>query len=219
MKRRTPLPIAATLLFIALLTTVRAALDDQVYATVVASKPAVGDIVFIRMGGPIFSNVAATTQTWTSHVGIIVDYGNGDWIVAESGIPFVRKTPLRRFLNRSQDQKFSIRRLKAEPTEAEKRAMLEFADSQMGRPYSLGFNLQSQETFCSKFVHDVVYASTHQSIGEVETFDRMLRENPHAPLWFWRAWFFGHIPWQRETITPASELQSPLLRVIAQNHV
>ena len=86
MKRRTPLPIAATLLFIAILTTVRAALDDQVYATVVASKPAVGDIVFIRMGGPIFSNVAATTQTWTSHVGIIVDYGNGDWIVAESGI-------------------------------------------------------------------------------------------------------------------------------------
>src|SRR5208282_524381 len=130
MKRINPLPIAATLLFTALLTTVRAALDDQVYTTVVASKPAVGDIVFIRMGGPIFSNVAATTQTWTSHVGIIVDYGNGDWIVAESGVPFVRKTPLRRFLNRSEDQKFSIRRLRAEPTEAEKRAILEFADSQ-----------------------------------------------------------------------------------------
>ena len=97
--------------------------------------------------------------------------------------------------------------------------MLEFADSQMGRLYSLGFNLESRETFCSKFVHDVVYVSTHQSIGEVETFDRVLRENPQAPLWFWRAWFLGRIPWQRETITPASELQSPLLRVIAENRV
>jgi hypothetical protein len=60
--------------------------------------------------------VAVTTLSWTSHVGIIVDYKDGDWIVAESGMPFVRKTPLRKFLGRSVDQKFSIRRLKTPPT-------------------------------------------------------------------------------------------------------
>jgi Permuted papain-like amidase enzyme, YaeF/YiiX, C92 family len=197
----------------------RADLDDQTFGTVVASRPAVGDIVFTRIGGPIFSRVANTTQSWTSHVGIIVDYQAGDWIVAESGIPFVRKTPLRTFLGRSVNSEFSIRRLKLEPTEAQRKAMLCFADSQLGKPYSLGFDLDSQNTFCSKFVHDVVYTSTHQFIGEVETFDHLLHRNPDVPLSFWRVWFLGFIPWQRSTITPASELVSPLLRTVIQNHV
>jgi hypothetical protein len=139
--------------------------------------------------------------------------------VAESGIPFVRKTPLKRFLGRSVDQKFSIRRLKDEPTIEQKRAMLQFADSQMGRVYSLGFDLESNKTFCSKFVHDVVFQSTHQSVGEVETFDHLLHRNPDAPLSFWRGWFLGSIPWQRTTITPASEMESPLLKVVSEHHV
>jgi hypothetical protein len=219
MELRKPLLLAGAMLLAALPGAARAALDDQTFNAVVANKPAVGDIVFIRIGGPIFSNVASTTQSWTSHVGIIVDYSHGDWIVAESGIPFVRKTPLRKFLDRSEDQEFSIRRLRTEPTGEQKLAMLKFANSQLGRIYSLGFDLHSRKTFCSKFVHDAVYESTRQSIGEVETFDHLLHRNPDAPLWFWRAWFFGFIPWQRTTITPASELESPLLRVVAENRV
>jgi permuted papain-like amidase YaeF/Yiix C92 family enzyme len=197
----------------------QARLSDQVYGRVAASAPAIGDIVFTRIGGPIFLRVAETTQSWTSHVGIIVDYKEGDWVVAESGIPFVRKTPLRKFLGRSVGQEFSIRRLKVEPTEAQKGVIQSFADSQMGKVYSLGFDLQSKNTFCSKFVHDAVYESTHQSLGEVETFDHLLHRNPASPLWFWRTWFLGSIPWKRTTITPASELQSPLLRTIAQNNI
>jgi hypothetical protein len=194
-----------------------ACLDDDAYQAVLASQPAVGDIVFTRIGGPIFTNVAVTTLSWTSHVGIIVDFKDGDWIVAESGIPFVRKTPLRKFLDRSQDQRFSIRRLRTPPNADQKRAMLIFANSQLGKLYSLGFDLESSSTFCSKFVHDDVYVCTQQSVGEVETFDHLLHRNPNAPLWFWKAWFFGRIPWTRTTITPASELESPLLQVVAQN--
>jgi len=206
-------------LFFAVLATARANLDEQTFSKVVAIKPAVGDIVFTRIGGPIFSRVAVTTQSWTSHVGIIVDYQLGDWIVAESGVPCVRKTPLRKFLGRSEDQEFAIMRLRTEPTDDEKRAMLKFADSQLGKFYSLGFDLRSRKTFCSKFVHDVVFESTHQSIGEIETFDQLLHRNPDTPLAFWRTWFFGFIPWQRTTITPASELVSPNLKIVIQNHV
>jgi hypothetical protein len=222
MALKTHSPLTRTLLFAAVVLSVRsatAALDDRTFAAVVADNPAVGDIVFIRIGGPIFARVAATTQSWTSHVGIIVDYQHGDWIVAESGIPFVRKTQLRKFLDRSEGQEFSIRRLKKEPTDEEKRAMLSLADGQMGRLYSLGFDLGSTKTFCSKFVHEVVSESTHQSIGEIETFDHLLHRNPDTPLGFWRAWFLGFIPWQRMTITPASELNSPLLRLVVQHNV
>jgi hypothetical protein len=205
------------LLSAALATSAHAKLDDAAFQAVIESRPAVGDVVFIRIGGPIFTNVAATTNSWTSHVGIIVDYKDGDWVVAESGIPFVRKTPLRAFLDRSQDQRFSIRRLRTPPTEDQKRAMLMFADSQLGKLYSLGFNLESRNTFCSKFVHDEVFVCTQQSIGEVETFDHLMHRNPDAPMWFWKAWFLGRIPWERRTITPASELVSPLLVVVSQN--
>ena len=195
-------------------------LDDQTYQAIIASKPAIGDIVFTRIGGPIFTRVATTTQSWTSHVGIIVDYQHGDWIVAESGVPVVRKTALRKFIGHSVNQEFAIERLQHEPTKEETAKMLKFADSQMGKFYSLGFDLQStKKTFCSKFVHDVVYVSTHQSIGEVESFDHLLHRNPDAPLTFWRMWFLGSIPWQRTTITPASELNSPLLKIVIQNNV
>ncbi len=216
---RNHLTLALAVLVAAITPHARAALDEGTYDRVVASQPHIGDIVFTRIGGPIFTRVAETTCSWTSHVGIIVDFRDGDWIVAESAVPFVRKTALRRFLDRSEDQQFSIKRLKPEPDDAAKREMLGFADSQMGRLYSLGFNLESRSTFCSKFVHDVVLAGTHQSIGETETFEHLLHRNPGAPLWFWRTWFLGFIPWSRTTITPASELSSPLLAPVVQNNV
>lgn len=211
--------LSGFLLFLLVAPSACARLDDSTYQAVVAHRPQIGDLVFTRIGGPIFSNVAVTTRSWTSHVGIIVDYRDGDWIVAESGVPFVRKTPLRKFLGHSVGQMFSIRRLRTPPTGEQQRRMLAFADSQLGKLYSLGFNLEASGTFCSKFVHDDVYASTHQSVGEVETFDHLLHRNPQAPLWFWRAWFLGAVPWQRTTITPASELESPLLTLVVQNHV
>jgi len=215
MRISTYLLLAAGLVFAA---TARATLDEQLYRTVVASQPDVGDIVFSRIGGPIFTRVATTTQSWTSHVGIIVDYHDGDWIVAESRIPFVTKTPLRKFIGRSVKQEFAIERLRTPPTAAQKRAMRTLADAQMGKLYSLGFDLKSRDTFCSKFVHDVVFASTGQSIGEIETFNHLLHRNPNAPLGFWRTWFLGFIPWQRTTITPASELESPLLKTVTSHH-
>jgi hypothetical protein len=218
MKPTKHLLLCAALLLPALVQNSQAKLDDQVYERVVASQPAIGDIVFTRIGGPIFTRVAATTQSWTSHVGIIVDYRDGEWIVAESRIPLVGKTTLHRFLDRSKDQRFAIMRLKAAPSLEQRYALLRFADSQMGKLYSLGFDLNGQGTFCSKFVHDAVLESTHQSIGEVETFDQLLHRNPDSPLWFWRTWFLGSIPWQRTTITPASELDSPLLNLVAKNN-
>jgi len=210
--------LAPALLISAITSSCSADLDSASRAAIAASKPDIGDIVFTRIGGPIFTNVAVTTGSWTSHVGIIVDYRNGDWVVAESGIPVVRMTPLLKFIGRSVGHQFAIERLKVPPTREQKRQMLRFAELELGKHYALGFSIQSRGTFCSKFVHDVVLDATGQSIGETETFSHLLHRNPNAPLWFWKAWFLGFIPWQRTTITPASELQSPLLAVVAQNH-
>lgn len=199
--------------------TAPASIDSSTYSRVVAAKPGLGDVVFTRRGGPLFGAVADASGTWTSHVGIIVDYDKGDWIVAESGIPFVRKTPLRTFLGRSSGEKFAIMRFKDPMTERQKQALLALADHQLGRVYDLGFNIESSRTFCSKFVYEIVRDDSGRTLGQVETFDHLLKSNPKAPLFFWKVWYLGTIPWIRETITPASQLNSPLLVPVATHNI
>jgi len=49
------------------------------------------------------------------------------------------------------------------------------------------------------------------SVGEVESFATLLSRRPNTDVGFWRMWYFGRIPWSRETVSPASLLESPHL--------
>jgi hypothetical protein len=42
-----------------------------------------GDLIFIDLPNPIFKQVAVSTQSWTSHLGLLLRADNGDWLVAE----------------------------------------------------------------------------------------------------------------------------------------
>jgi hypothetical protein len=84
--------------------------------------------------------------------------------------------------------------------------------------HSAGFNLASRRQFCSRFVREVIQEATGIAPGNVETFESLLKRNPQHGLSFWRLWFFGRIPWQRETVTPASLLESPHLRIRGNTH-
>ena len=84
----------------------------------------------------------------------------------------------------------------------------------MGTLYDTGFNVNSRRQFCSRFVREVIQEATDIQIGEVETFAMLLRRNSDPRLAFWRLWYFGRIPWQRCTVTPASLLRSPLMHIV-----
>lgn len=75
--------------------------------------------------------------------------------------------------------------------------------------YDTGFDLHSRRQFCSRYVREVIEEATGIQVGEVETFAGLLSRKPQTELGFWRVWYFGQIPWQRETVTPASLLRSP----------
>ena len=50
------------------------------------------------------------------------------------------------------------------------------------------------------------------------TFRDLLARNPGADLRLWKMWYFGRIPWDRATITPASLYSSlALVRVFDGN--
>jgi hypothetical protein len=167
-----------------------------------------GDLIFIRISNPIFRRVAETTDSWETHVGILFSGTNGTWQVAESTFPFSKFSPLDRFIARSEHGRFCVLRYREGLTPEEKLDLRLSAGLRMGIRYDLGFNYDSPRLYCSKFVRQVYQEATGYNVGRLETFQQLLDNNPRAPLDFWRAWFFGFIPWDRRCVTTTSQLKS-----------
>ncbi|WGY70459.1 YebB family permuted papain-like enzyme [Burkholderia cepacia] len=177
-------------------------------------EPQIGDIVFIRVTVRPFLEVASATRAWTNHVGIVVGERGGEVLIAESTFPLSRVTTMSRFLARSDRGACVIARLKQPLDARQRRRLVDAAMRRIGVVYDTGFNLASSRQFCSRFVREVVRDATRIVLGDVETFDTLLRRNPDHPLGFWKVWYFGRIPWQRRTVTPASLMESGELRVV-----
>lgn len=174
----------------------------------------VGDAVFIHIAFRPFEEVALVTESWTNHVGIVVDVAGPEPVIAESAFPLSRMTPLSRFVERSGDRRFAVTRLNEALTPEEQTAVEASARRRLGVRYDTGFDLHSRAQFCSRFVREVLQEGAGRSVGHVETFAMFLSRHPDAHLTFWKIWYFGHIPWARETVTPASVLRSPLIHLV-----
>lgn len=180
---------------------------------------AVGDIIFVHIGALFFSKVARDTGSWTNHVGIVTDVSGAEPIVCESTIPFSKRTKLSTFIKRSKDGRVTIKRLPEPLTPTQQQTIRDAASKRLWRLYDGGFNLVSRKQFCSRFVYEVVKEALGIEVGQVQTLRTLLDENPHADIRFWRIWYFGRIPWTRETITPASQLNDPQLATIFEGNI
>jgi Permuted papain-like amidase enzyme, YaeF/YiiX, C92 family len=171
----------------------------------------VGDVVFIRVAARPFREVAAATDSWTNHVGIVIDTAGDEPLIAESTFPLSRTTKLSKFAARSEGGRLAVARLKAPLTPGQQQQLAAAAGRRTGIFYDTGFDLHSRRQFCSRYVREVIEEATGIRVGEVETFAALLTRRPQTDLGFWRVWYLGQIPWQRETVTPASLLRSPEL--------
>jgi hypothetical protein len=187
--------------------------SNPVALTEIAPALRVGDVVFIRIGAYPFRQVAAATASWTNHVGIVVDVSGPEPLIGESRFPLSGTTTLARFIARSEGRRAALARLDAPLTPAQEAAITAAAAARAGVFYDTGFNLHSGRQFCSRYVREVLQEATATAVGEVESFNALLARQPELGLGFWKAWYFGAIPWQRMTVTPASMLTSPELRV------
>ncbi|SDI65004.1 Permuted papain-like amidase enzyme, YaeF/YiiX, C92 family [Paraburkholderia phenazinium] len=174
----------------------------------------VGDIVCIHVTAKPFREVAAATGSWINHVGIVVDTAGDQPLIAESTFPCSRLTSLSRFIARSKRGRVAVARLSKPLTSSEEQHVRAAAGRRMGVFYDTGFNLHSLRQFCSRYVREVIEEATGVRIGDIETFAALYSRRPQAELRFWRFWYFGHIPWKRQTVTPASLLRSPHLRCV-----
>ena len=181
---------------------------------VLARSLQVGDIIFTRIGSYPFRKVAEATGTWTNHVGIVLDVSGKEPLVGESRFPLSGTTTLSRFVARSAGSRVAVMRLPDPLTPAQQVALVAAATQRARVFYDTGFDVRSHRQFCSRYVREVLREATGAEVGRVETFHQLLADAPQADVGFWRLWYFGSIPWRRETVTPASVLRTPGLHTV-----
>jgi hypothetical protein len=174
----------------------------------------VGDVVFIHIPFSPFTEVAKTTMSWTNHVGIVVEVSGKEPLIAESRFPLSGQTSWSKLVKRSDKGRVAITHLPT-PLDATQQTKLKLAVAERkGVFYDTGFNLHSRKQFCSRYVREVLQETVNVELGKVENFSTLLKDNPQANQRFWRKWFFGNIPWERETVTPASLLRDTKMSVV-----
>jgi len=177
-----------------------------------------GDLVFVEIDNNLFTKVAQTQNHWASHVGVAMKH-EGEWVVAESTIPKSKMTPLCEFLGKGIDSTIGVRRPNTELTDDEIIGLHEAAEERMGVLYHTGFKLHSKRLFCSKFVDQIYSQAANRNVGSIQTFDELLKHTEYPEVVkFWRWWFFGFIPWNRETLTPATQYLDPNFETIYEHH-
>lgn len=174
----------------------------------------VGDVVFIRIPRAPFTKVADSTMSWTNHVGIVSDVSGKEPLIAESRVPFSGETTLSNFVQRSDNGRVAVTRLATTLDVQQQQKLRKAVRTRNGILYDTGFDLHSQRQFCSRYVREVLDEATGVTLGEVENFSTLLKRNPNADQAFWKSWYFGNIPWQRETVTPASLLNDNQMHVV-----
>jgi hypothetical protein len=174
----------------------------------------VGDVVFIRIPRAPFTKVADSTLSWTNHVGIVSDISGKEPLIAESRVPLSGETTLSKFVQRSDKGRVAVTRLATPLDEQQQRKLKKAVAARKGILYDTGFDLHSKRQFCSRYVREVLDEAAGVQVGEVESFATLLKRNPNADQGFWKTWYFGSIPWQRETVTPASLLEDKRLQIV-----
>jgi hypothetical protein len=192
----------------------QAAPEAQIKLGELAKQLEVGDVVFIRIPMQPFTKVADATSSWTNHVGIVSDVSGKEPVISESRVPVSGETSWSKFVQRSDKGRVAVTRLPA-PLDAQQQLKLRDAvAARRGIAYDTGFDLHSKRQFCSRYVREVLDEAAGVKLGEVEDFSTLLKHNPQADQDFWKVWYFGNIPWQRETVTPASLLKDGRMRVV-----
>lgn len=179
-----------------------------------------GDIIFTAAPYELYRKVAASTGSKTSHVGIVLKDANGLWGVAESKVPLAQFTPIEQFIShkRTEDGWFELYRLNQSLSDTQISLLKNNADKHYGKIYDLWFRFESNSMFCSKFVYRIYNDALGIHVGRIETYESLLSQCRDIPLWFWRLWFLGRIPWKKLTITPASQINSQNLIFICGSH-
>lgn len=172
-------------------------------------EPRVGDVVFQSLPrSPLVNAIEGSTNSPWSHCGIVA-YEDDKWVVYEA-LEGVERTPLRRFLGRSREQRWAAYRLR-EPDWAAIPSMIDHAKNCLGRPYDARYRWDDEAIYCSELVGKAFHEATGRDLGERvplasldwQPFERTIRHLEG-----------GSLPLERRMLTPRDLAAAPELRYV-----
>jgi hypothetical protein len=183
-----------------------------------------GDIVYIQRRNYLNYILFKIMNSHATHPSLILEK-DGKLMVAESITPVSRWTDLCEFVNSGHKGLFSVKRVRGLEVSRElSLAMTKAADRRMGVPYDLSFKLSSKKQFCSKFVYEVYKETTGIQVGKLQNFRELLAQyktnSPTAVSLLEvviRAFNRGEVPWDEDTIAPASQYFDSNLELVIEH--
>lgn len=175
-------------------------------------EPRDGDVIFQSFPHNALTDaIEGITQSRWSHCGIVLRTG-GRWVVLEAVGP-VKETPLREWIARGRDGRYSAFRL-AEKYQPQVPAFLAAARRYLGRPYDIHYEFGNNAIYCSELVYESFRSVTGEELGRVQALGD-LNWRPHVA--FIRQIENGSVPLMRRMVTPAAVAGAPQLHPLFSN--
>jgi len=151
--------------------------------------PQEGDILFQSMPRvELVRMIEGITGSHYSHCGVVARE-DGRWIVIESTIGKVRKTPLFRWVLRGRGGRFAAYRLR-EPYRRHIPQFIKELYPFLGRPYDFKYRMDDEHLYCSELVYKAYRNATGEELGVLvrlgdmnwKPFESTLRKYEHGTL-------------------------------------
>lgn len=160
-------------------------------------EPREGDIMFQSSPRtPLIDAIEGATSSSFSHCGI-VHRTNTRWVVIEAIGP-VKETPLEEWIDRGRDNRYTVYRLKG-PYRKMIPSFVKAAQSYMGLPYDIHYDLDDAAIYCSELVYKAYRKATGQTLGRLQSLGE-LHWQPYENVI--RDIEDGALPLDRKMITP-----------------
>jgi uncharacterized protein YycO len=127
-----------------------------------------GDIIFQTSKSSQSEMLKMVTKSNLTHCGVIF-HKNGQAFVFEAVQP-VKVTPLKEWIKRGKNGKYSVTRLTYELSESAKKDMFAFAKKQLGKNYDLKFQWSENKMYCSELVWKI-YNSSGFTLSDPKKFN------------------------------------------------
>ncbi len=128
-----------------------------------------GDLIFQESTSSQSEMVRALTESRWTHMGVIFNEASGT-VVLEAVSP-VRKTPLKRWIDRGRGRHYVVKRLRDADAKLPKEVverMQKLASTWLGRPYDLRFQWDDQSLYCSELAYKLFDRAAGVRIGKLE---------------------------------------------------
>lgn len=176
-----------------------------------------GDIIFQSTNSAQCDAVKMVTKSDWSHCGLIFNRYNkpNDWWVLEAVQP-VKWTMLKKFIARSTDGHFSIKRLKSiNSNTTVGDSLQQTAEQYLGRNYDALFEWSNDNIYCSELVWKTFENTIHESVGvpqQLKDFDLS-----HPSVAKIAAERYGeNIPWEEKVISPQAIYEANNLELVLE---